>query len=196
VLIALCLVLTWSGYSQVCQPIKFVSDGCTAPNQYDHLTKASYVKCCYIHDIAYYVGGSEEKRKQADHQLRSCVEKKILAAGGSFSHAKRTASAIFMAVRIAGGTSYNCLFDDNYWEWGFAWKDTEGCFCRERPDHLALTRVNRETIAELRARASTLTEAEVALLVTRDLRNNFNLHQIMHYRKLHQLEKIIDGEVK
>ena len=80
----------------------FASDGCTL------FPDGDYYGCCYVHDVAYWPGGTAEQRERADDALRACVE----GVTGSAT----LAQVIFHAVRVGGvpelPTSYR---------WGFGW---------------------------------------------------------------------------
>lgn len=54
----------------------FVSDGCSWFPDRALVGKADWCSCCLAHDLAYWKGGTEEQRRQADRQLRDCVATK------------------------------------------------------------------------------------------------------------------------
>src|SRR5437867_13216290 len=45
----------------------FKSDGCSM------FPDGDYFSCCYLHDVAYWPGGTAEARELADKSLRTCV---------------------------------------------------------------------------------------------------------------------------
>jgi hypothetical protein len=52
----------------------FTSDGCSSfPDGIPILDEAKWQRCCYIHDIAYWQGGTYRQRQLADMALRACV---------------------------------------------------------------------------------------------------------------------------
>ena len=83
----------------------FISDGCTMwPDEWRN---KKYTHCCLIHDIEYWVGGTEDERFLADCRLAMCVTKR---AG------YRVAEAMFMGVRA--GNVIGQFFKPG-WEWGY-----------------------------------------------------------------------------
>jgi hypothetical protein len=80
----------------------FKSDGCSM------FPDGSYYSCCYLHDFAYWAGGTAEERKSADKALRACVREK---AGSGL-----LAGAMFWGVRLGGGPGH-----DTTYRWGFGW---------------------------------------------------------------------------
>jgi hypothetical protein len=80
----------------------FKSDGCS------HFPDGSYYSCCYLHDFAYWAGGTSEERKSADGALRACVRE---ITGSGF-----LASVMFWGVRLGGGPGHHTAY-----RWGFGW---------------------------------------------------------------------------
>jgi hypothetical protein len=81
-------------------PNPFKTDGCSMwPN-------SKWVDCCVEHDIHYWCGGSSEERRRADRELRDCVR----------DYASRTASVMYVGVRIGGGPCQPFP-----WRWGYGW---------------------------------------------------------------------------
>lgn len=142
-------------------PQPFVSDGCTSPFQRDDLTDASFVRCCYMHDLAYYRGGSEWRsltqdvqpvgaprptdRERADEAFEDCLKGAILRAESSLSpalkhaHARVKSKTMATAVRVAGGTNASiCSMIKDGWHWGYAWRDRDDCVCRHQPSAAAI----------------------------------------------------------
>ncbi len=83
-------------------PNKFKTDGCSCwPDN-------GWQKCCVEHDVIYWMGGTEEERKQADLDLEKCVSK----SGHPF-----IGKIMYYGVCVGGV----------YWlptpfRWGFGWK--------------------------------------------------------------------------
>ena len=101
----------------------FASDGCSMfPN-------GTYYSCCYLHDLAYWPGGTAEARKSADESLRACV----LEITGNAA----LADAMYKGVRAGGGpevpTSYR---------WGYGWPFSY------RKQYAPLTPVEQKQVAE------------------------------------------------
>lgn len=70
-----------------------MSDGCSVP--YARVFTTEQRSCCVKHDSEYYQGGSQEKRFQADLELRTCMIKNKLSVA--------EADVMFLGVRIGGG---------------------------------------------------------------------------------------------
>ena len=80
----------------------FKSDGCSM------FPDGSYYSCCYVHDFAYWPGGTADERKSADDALRACVRQK---SGSGF-----LAGVMFWGVRMGGGPGHHTTY-----RWGFGW---------------------------------------------------------------------------
>lgn len=76
----------------------FYSDGCSAWPDGDLYT------CCLEHDIAYWCGGSEEDRRQADRRLQACADVQDPGQSG----------LVYAGVRV-GGAPWLPL----PWRWGY-----------------------------------------------------------------------------
>ena len=82
-------------------PYKFTTDGCSL------LPNGSWTECCVAHDMAYWCGGSNAMRRNADRSLRACVS----AAGRS-----ELSRIIYLAVRVGGSRSVPAP-----WRWGYGY---------------------------------------------------------------------------
>ena len=90
----------------------FATDGCSLwidgtlaqPNLWRH--------CCVAHDKAYWIGGTEQQRKDADSALMSCVAGVAGQGMGSYMH-------FFVAM---GGSPYWVT----PYRWGYGWYYLEG----------------------------------------------------------------------
>lgn len=78
----------------------FTSDGCTG--WFDD----SWLACCVVHDISYWCGGSEQDRKEADRELKQCVNKKLNMMG----------SFMYVGVQMGGHP-----WLPTPWRWGYGW---------------------------------------------------------------------------
>jgi hypothetical protein len=78
----------------------FTTDGCS------RWPDASWKACCITHDIAYWCGGSEQDRKEADQELKRCVNNKTRVWG----------NIIYAGVRIGG-----LPWLPTPWRWGYGW---------------------------------------------------------------------------
>jgi len=101
----------------------FKSDGCSL------FPDGDYYSCCYLHDVAYWPGGTAEEREHADKALRACV----LEITGD----PALAETMFHGVRVGGGpelpTSYR---------WGYGWPFPY------RTDYASLTSEERTQVVE------------------------------------------------
>jgi hypothetical protein len=70
--------------------------------------KNLWCDCCIAHDIAYWQGGSEKKKIQADKQLRSCVLNK--------TNNRLLADTMYFGVTIGGSPIYPV-----WYRWGYGW---------------------------------------------------------------------------
>lgn len=103
--------------SSVANELKpFTTDGCSLwmdgtleqPNLWRH--------CCVAHDLDYWQGGSEDKRKQSDERILACVK----AAQGP-----GMANYMYSNVRW-GGSPYWM----NHYRWGYGWSYFDGIWPR------------------------------------------------------------------
>ncbi len=89
-------------YQNVLRP--FSSDGCSA--FFDSNRGGSWQHCCVQHDLHYWKGGTKQMRKNADKQLRDCVNDQEPALGG----------LVYLGVRLGGGSYLPFT-----WRWGYGW---------------------------------------------------------------------------
>jgi hypothetical protein len=89
----------------------FQSDGCTTfPNSIAYPNPSKWGLCCVQHDIAYWKGGSQENRKNADKQLQACVIEQGEA---------NLASWLYWNVHAKDSNS-------NSTPWGYGWQMNRG----------------------------------------------------------------------
>lgn len=86
----------------------FTTDGCSMFPDRSPDGKVDWCDCCLAHDLAYWRGGTEEGRLQADRQLKSCVERRT----GN----RPLAEAMFLGVRAGGGPQARTSY-----RWGYGW---------------------------------------------------------------------------
>lgn len=86
----------------------FTSDGCSLFPDQDYQSGQTWCDCCIVHDYAYWKGGPDSLRLEADQGLRACV----LARTGDST----LAMAVFRGTR-AGGSSYF----PTWYRWGYGW---------------------------------------------------------------------------
>jgi len=80
----------------------FTTDGCSRwPDD-------GWVACCVAHDMAYWCGGSETDRRDADLMLTHCVGQRRGVMG----------AVMYLGVRVAG-----VPWLPTPWRWGYGWKD-------------------------------------------------------------------------
>jgi hypothetical protein len=91
----------------------FTSDGCSLFPDGSIKDPGKWCDCCFQHDIAYWKGGAEEERKQADEELRECVFKRT----GN----KALARFMFDGVRAGGQPVF-----PTWYRWGYGWKYGRG----------------------------------------------------------------------
>lgn len=89
------------GVSSPEPPRKFKSDGCSC------WPDGEWVECCIEHDLIYWRGGPESKRKKADIRLKKCVSKK----GHPF-----ISELMYIGTRLGGVSWLPTSF-----RWGFGW---------------------------------------------------------------------------
>jgi|GEM_PF-688637 len=78
----------------------FTTDGCSL------LPGDRYLVCCIVHDIAYWCGGDSRDRRQADEQLRTCVNEETAGLG----------NFMYLGVRLGG-----IPWLPTPWRWGYGW---------------------------------------------------------------------------
>lgn len=85
----------------------FKSEACSLSPSSISGTKVSWASCCVRHDLAYWLGGTEQDRLTADEALKSCIGQKANAA---------LAKIYFSGVRIGGPFGSGAAF-----RWGYGW---------------------------------------------------------------------------
>ena len=111
----------------VSSPVPFTSNGCTG------FREKTFFSCCFVHDFAYWSGGTWTDRRRADNNLRKCVR--------DISHNIPVAYVAFTLVRMTSGTG--AMFD---FGWGRAWRNSE------RSLYAPITAVQQQQIDEERRR--------------------------------------------
>ena len=86
----------------------FTSDGCSLFINGTFEDPELWKECCLKHDIAYWQGGTEEQREQADLAFRECVEKKT---GDS-----TLTNLMYEEVRVGGEPYF-----PTWYRWGYGW---------------------------------------------------------------------------
>jgi len=80
----------------------FKSDGCSM------FPDGNYYSCCYLHDVAYWPGGTAEAREIADNSLRACIL--------GITRNEALAKAMYKGVRVGGGPGL-----PTHYRWGYGW---------------------------------------------------------------------------
>ena len=86
----------------------FVSDGCSLFPDRSLINNDDWCDCCLEHDIAYWQGGTEAQRLEADKELRDCVLRK--------TDNPVLADAMYQGVRLGGSPYFY-----NWYRWGYGW---------------------------------------------------------------------------
>lgn len=86
----------------------FTSDGCSMFIDGTFEKPELWKECCLLHDMAYWRGGTEEERKQADLAFKACVEKK--------TEDPLLANLMHEAVRAGGAPHF-----PTWYRWGYGW---------------------------------------------------------------------------
>lgn len=102
----------WSKLPMSEQFTAFTSDGCSFFPEGTKLEKNKWIKCCVIHDMEYWIGGTEKLKLAADKRLKQCVASK---------DAEVIAKMMFQGVQIGGRPQYQTDF-----RWGYGWNYNRG----------------------------------------------------------------------
>ncbi len=86
----------------------FSSDGCSLFPDSFAMTEKDWCECCFQHDVAYWQGGTERQREDADIALKQCVLEKT----GN----KTLAKVMYDGVRLGGSPYFY-----NWYRWGYGW---------------------------------------------------------------------------
>lgn len=105
-LAAISVVITACSQDTSLKPFK--SDGCSLFPDSSLITKQDWCSCCFVHDLAYWQGGTREQREAADTRLKECVFEKTQNSA--------LANLMYEGVRF-GGSPYFL----NWYRWGYGW---------------------------------------------------------------------------
>jgi hypothetical protein len=86
----------------------FSSDGCSLFPDSSLISESDWCSCCFEHDLAYWRGGTEAEREQADSVLRDCVTGKT----GN----ETLGSMMYEGVRLGGSPYFY-----SWYRWGYGW---------------------------------------------------------------------------
>lgn len=109
----LACVLLFSGSAIASDIREFTSDGCSLFPDGTMEDKSLWCDCCFDHDKAYWQGGSEDERMQADKTLQKCV----LERTGN----KALAGTMYEGVRFGGSPVF-----PTWYRWGYGWQYGRG----------------------------------------------------------------------
>jgi hypothetical protein len=110
----------------------FTSDGCSLFPDADSQRHQNWCPCCIEHDYAYWQGGPESARLQADQALEKCI---LQSTGDS-----ALASMIYTGTRVGGSPSF-----PTWYRWGYGWPYS----MKPIPDTLRLRLVKEKSNVDL-----------------------------------------------
>ena len=90
----------------------FTTDGCSVFPDGDLDNNDKWMQCCIRHDYAYWKGGTEVEREQADAELKQCVAELGEDTISTIMH---------MGVRFGGEP-----FFPTWYRWGYGWYYSRG----------------------------------------------------------------------
>lgn len=108
VLIILILIMS-SAWAESERIRPFESDGCSKWPEGSRNHPLAWEKCCFVHDLSYWMGGPKGERHKADKQLKQCVK----ASGHRFN-----AFLMYLGVRAGGLPSFPTSY-----RWAYGWMD-------------------------------------------------------------------------
>jgi hypothetical protein len=91
----------------------FESDGCSLFPDGNLEHRDLWCDCCFTHDIAYWQGGTQKERKQADETLRDCILDR--------TRNKALAALMYDGVRTGGHPAF-----PNWYRWAYGWSYGRG----------------------------------------------------------------------
>ena len=86
----------------------FTTDGCSLFPDGTFARKTLWLDCCIEHDEAYWQGGTEQERIDADLALKECITEETGDA--------HLAKLVYDAVRVWGSPIY-----PSWYRWGYGW---------------------------------------------------------------------------
>jgi len=97
-----------SAHSHADGIIPFTSNGCSG------FREARFFSCCYVHDLAYWAGGTRSDRTRADRTLRDCLR--------DISHDPLLSYVGWGLIRLGYIPGMFCCDGGG---WGRAWRNTD-----------------------------------------------------------------------
>jgi hypothetical protein len=113
VLAVMCLAFAGSSAAMAADLKDFTSDGCSLFPDGTIKDREKWCDCCFVHDLAYWRGGTEDERRKADEALRTCV----LERTGD----NALAETMYLGVRAGGHPVFPA-----WYRWGYGWKYGKG----------------------------------------------------------------------
>jgi hypothetical protein len=107
-LLALTALLGSSAPAPAAELSGFTSDGCSLFPDGTISERRKWCECRFEHDIAYWKGGTEQERMEADAALRDCVRER--------TGDKRLAETMYLGVRAGGHPAF-----PTWYRWGYGW---------------------------------------------------------------------------
>jgi len=104
----LCLVLMLVACSGDSELKAFTSDGCSLFPDASLIDEADWCRCCYVHDIAYWKGGTAAEREAADRALQRCI--------AEVTGDETLAFMMYEGVKFGGSPYFY-----NWYRWGYGW---------------------------------------------------------------------------
>lgn len=105
------LLLAWlmlSACSEKSELGSFSSDGCSLFPDASVISGSDWCSCCFEHDLAYWRGGTQAERVQADEALRNCILEK--------TDNSTLADVMYEGVKFGGSPYFY-----NWYRWGYGW---------------------------------------------------------------------------
>ena len=90
----------------------FTTDGCSAFPDGTANENAKWIECCIEHDFAYWKGGTQQQRENADNKLKQCVDE---------LGEKNISIIMHIGVRFGGSPFY-----PTWYRWGYGWPYLRG----------------------------------------------------------------------
>jgi hypothetical protein len=134
----LAVAAAFSGGASSAELSDFATDGCSLFPDGTWRNRDRWFGCCYIHDVRYWEGGTQQARKRADSALKACV----LEATGD----EVLANLMYDGVRAVG----HPVFPTPY-RWGFGWPYERGYAQLTAEEQQQVARKKQQLCAQLEA---------------------------------------------
>ncbi|MEJ2455349.1 MAG: hypothetical protein P8103_14500 [Candidatus Thiodiazotropha sp.] len=104
------MIMSSPSWSDTLKP--FTTDGCSMFPDGTYKQQSLWMECCIRHDIAYWQGGTEGQRLDADRALEQCV---------SQVGEPEIAKLMLAGVRVGGSPHFPTSY-----RWGYGWSFQRG----------------------------------------------------------------------